>query len=223
MNRRKKAVGLLGLLLMTAVLFTGCGQSGSGSENAKDSAQTDAGTNMVEIKKDGIISNTTEEEFDEELYGDEEMLRDFILRNATTYNGQLGEELIAVKKLEVKKGRVTMVIEYGSGEAFSTLHGYPFFYGTVAEAYAQGYDLDVELYEAGTGEAGAASINREQLLEMGSRKIIITQLLPKEYLTIRTGGKILYIRGAECVKSDVAEIGTAEEGSERETAYIVFK
>ena len=174
-------------------------------------------------KKDGIISNTTEEEFDEELYGDEEMLRDFILRNATTYNGQLGEELIAVKKLEVKKGRVTMVIEYGSGEAFSTLHGYPFFYGTVAEAYAQGYDLDVELYEAGTGEAGAASINREQLLEMGSRKIIITQLLPKEYLTIRTGGKILYIRGAECVKSDVAEIGTAEEGSERETAYIVFK
>ena len=214
MNRRKKAVGLLGLLLMTAVLLTGCGQSGAGSENAKDSAQTDAGTNMVEIKKDGIISNTTEEEFDEELYGDEEMLRDFILRNATTYNGQLGEELIAVKK---------MVIEYGSGEAFSTLHGYPFFYGTVAEAYAQGYDLDVELYEAGTGEAGAASINREQLLEMGSRKIIITQLLPKEYLTIRTGGKILYIRGAECVKSDVAEIGTAEEGSERETAYIVFK
>ena len=79
MNRRKKAVGLLGLLLMTAVLLTGCGQSGAGSENAKDSAQTDAGTNMVEIKKDGIISNTTEEEFDEELYGDEEMLRDFIL------------------------------------------------------------------------------------------------------------------------------------------------
>ena len=47
MNRRKKAVGLLGLLLMTAVLLTGCGQSGAGSENAKDSAQTDDGTNMV--------------------------------------------------------------------------------------------------------------------------------------------------------------------------------
>ncbi len=224
MNRRKKVAGLFWLpVLLFALMLTGCGKTGGVQGDNENGQGADAGTNVVEIKKDGVISNTTEEDFGAEDYGDEEMLREFVLRTAAECNIQLGGEEIAVKKLEVKKERVTLVMEYSTGEAFSVFNGYPFFYGTVAEAYEKGYDLDVELQEAGGSGEGGASIGKDQLLEMGSRSIIITQPLPKEYLTIRTSGKILYISGAECIKNNEAKIGTIEEGSSREIAYIVFK
>lgn len=222
MNRRKKVAGMFWLpVLLFALALTGCGKTGGAQGENEYSQETGTGTNVVEIKKDGVISNTTEEDFEAEDYGEEEMLREFVLRTAADCNIQLGGEEIAVKKLEVKKERVTLVMEYGTGEAFSVFNGYPFFYGTVAEAYEKGYDLNVELQEAGS-ETGA-SIGKDQLLEMGSRSIIITQPLPKEYLTIRTSGKILYISGAECVKSNEAKIDTIEAGGSREMIYIVFK
>ena len=58
---------------------------------------------------------------------------------------------------------------------------------------------------------------------MGSRNIVIAQLPPREHLSVQTSGKILYISGAEYVKSNVARLDGPEEGSSRETAYIVFK
>ncbi len=223
MKKRNKAAGLLWLPLLIAVLtLAGCGSSGDGRGESDAGQDTGSSVNLLEIKKDGKLSNTTEEAFEAGEYGEEDALKDYVLRNAAECNEQLGEEQITVKKLEVKKGTVTLVMEYESGEAFGAFHDYPFFYGTVAQAYEEGYDLDVELYEAGA-DGGGASIGREQLLEMGSRNIVIAQLPPREHLSVQTSGKILYISGAEYVKSNVARLDGPEEGSSRETAYIVFK
>ena len=222
MKKRKKTAALLWLLLLIpALTLAGCGSGGGARGESETSQDTDSSVNLLEIKKDGTLSNTTKEAFAPGEYGEEEALKDYVLRNASECNAQLGEELVSVNKLEVKKETVTLVMEYGSGEAFSAFHDYPFFYGTVAQAYEAGYDLDVELYEAEAGEG--ASISREQLLEMGSRNIIIAQLPPREHLSVQTNGKILYLRNAQCVKNNVARLDGPEEGAVGETAYIVFK
>ena len=212
--------------VFSVLLFSlcGCGKSG-GSQAAGTEAETENnGSNLVTVKKDGVVVSTIEEAFVGE-YFDEESLKQFVLQNAADYNAEAGDDRVVVKKLEIKKDRAVLTMEYKTAEDYSGFNGYPFFYGTVSEAYDAGYDLDVELYEAGF-EADAdtteetPSIRKEELLEMGSRKIIITQAPEDENLTVKTSGKILYINGANLEKKNIA---TAGSDNGVITTYIVFK
>lgn len=208
----------IGMLLLLALSLAGCGKSGSGQAS-------DTGSNIAEVKKDGVITNTIEEDFDSRYY-DEDSLKEFVLKEASSYNNETGEERVTVKKLEVKKETVTLTMEYKTAEDFGTFNGYPFFCGTIAEAYAAGYDLDLELIDAGyqadedTAEE-LPSIGKEELLEMGSRRIIIVEVPAGESLTIKTSGKILYMSGAQLEKSNVAAVSADRE--EASKTYIVFK
>lgn len=227
MDRRRKSAAAV-LVLALALMLGGCGGSGAQGNGDLDTAQTDDFTNIVEIKKDGTLSNTTEAALLPED-ADEELVKDFVLRAASACNASLGGEQIAVKKLTVKKDRVTLTMDYQSAEAFGAFHNYPFFCGTVSEAYEQGYNLDITLTEAGydpdkaSGEP--ASVGKEDLLAMGSRNILIVQLPPSETLTVRTGGKILYLcgEGIDLQKNSTAYLQGKETDGVRETVYLVYK
>lgn len=212
MNRR---IRRLCVLLLLACSLAGCGESGRGQKGA----DAQVSSNIVEMKKDGMITNTIEEDFASEYY-DEQSLKDFIVKEAGRYNGRAGEECITVKKLEVKKGRAKLTMEYRTAEDYSLFNGYPFFCGTIAEAYEKGYNLDVELLDVEGTDDGQSAVTREQLLEMGSRRIVIVQLPETEgSLIVKTGGKILYQAGTESVKKDTAVIA----GGGNTPVYIVFK
>ena len=59
MNRRKKVAGMFWLpVLLFALALTGCGKTGGAQGENEYSQETGTGTNVVEIKKDGVISNT---------------------------------------------------------------------------------------------------------------------------------------------------------------------
>lgn len=211
--------------IFAALLLSLCGCGGGGSRGADAPAETkaeDTGSNIVTVKKDGVIVSTLEEAFAGE-YFDEETLKQFVLREAADYNAEAGDDRVAVKKLAVKKERASLTLEYRTAEDYAGFNRYPFFYGTVAEAYEAGYDMDVTFAEAGgkPGEDGESpSIGKSELLTMGSRRIIIAQVPKGENLTVKTGGKILYINGAELVKKNVASAGSDTDAI---TAYIVFK
>lgn len=221
MNKKIKMLGLL--FLLTAVCFTGCGGKNEKETSAKAKEE---GYNLVEIRKDGSIKSTIVEPFPES-YCDEDELKRFILQEAADYNGETGENSVSVKKFSVKKEMVTVSMEYGTSQDFGGFNAYPFFSGTVAEAYEEGYDFSGVVFL----EADAASkketaeeipsIQKEQLLEMGNRRIVIASLPEEETLTLKTSGKILYISGASCEKKNQALIKGSKGGTE--TAYIVFK
>ena len=213
MNRRIMTTALVFLL---AVSLAGCGK--------EKKTEDYEGSNTIEIKKDGSIVNTITDSFDGELY-DEELLEEFALREAAEYNHENGDESLSIKKLETGKGKVTLTMEYRTAEDFAEFNGYPFFCGTIDEAEKKGYDFSgVEFCEAGfepkkgTTEE-TPSIQEDELLKMGSRKIIIADVPEDEKLLIQTSGKILYINGAEYEKKNLAAI----EGSVEMPAYIVFK
>lgn len=213
MNRR---ILMAAMVFLLVVSLAGCGKD--------KKTEVYEGSNTVEIKKDGSITNTITDGFDSELY-EEERLEEFALKEAAEYNHENGEGAISIKKLEAEKEKVTLTMEYRTAEDFAEFNGYPFFCGTVSEAFDAGYDFaGVDLCEAGfepkkgTTEE-TPSIQREQLLEMGSRKIIIADVPEDENLTIKTSGKILYINGAKYEKKNLAAI----DGSGETPAYIVFK
>lgn len=213
MNRRIMATAVSLLLIFT---LCGCG-NGSTTEEYE-------GSNTAEIKKDGAITSTIQDSFLTQQY-DEELLEEFTLKEAAEYNHENGEGAISIKKLEVKNDKVTLVMEYQTAEDFENFNQYPFFSGTVEEAFAAGYDFNgVDFYEAGTAsekedQEEKASIQAEKLKEMGSRRIVIAQPPEEERLKVKTSGKILYISGAEYEKKNLAVI----EGGADVPAYIVFK
>lgn len=213
MNRR---ITMTTLVFLLVVSLAGCGKD--------EKTESYEGSNTIEIKKDGSIINTITDSFDSELY-DEELLEEFALREAAEYNHENGEEALSIKKLETGKEKVSITMEYRTADDFAQFNGYPFFCGTVSEAVDAGYDFtgvdfceaDFEPKEGTTEET--PSIQKEQLLEMGSRKIIIANVPEDERLLIKTSGKILYINGASYEKKNLAAI----EGSVEMPAYIVFK
>ena len=87
----------------------------------------------------------------------------------------------------------------------------------MADAYENGYDLNLQFTSA-DGDS-QASITREELLEMGSRKIVIVQLPKDELLTVDTGSKILYYAGDAVTGVEKSKADMAGEGM----ACLVFK
>lgn len=208
MNRRN--ILLTCMLFLCVCSLAGCGKKESGQQ---DGAAPDS--NVAEIGKDGVVTNNIEEDFSSGYY-DEESLEEFILKEAGRYNSRAGEDRIAVKKLEVKKETARLTMQYQSVEDFGAFNGYTIFCGTIAQAYDEGYNLDTELMDV---DGEGVSITRDQLLEMGSRKIIIAELPADEWLTIRASGKILYQSGAESAKKDTALIS----GGGTSPVYLVYK
>jgi len=213
----ERKVKIAGVFLLLSLCLAGCGGSGTDSKEVA-SKQAEVGSDTVEVKKDGVILNFIQEPFDVPYY-DGDSLEVFIQENIARYNGRAGEERISLQKLKIRKEDVEVTMEYESAEDYSAFNGFPFFCGTVAEAYEAGYDLDVVL-KSPQGEDDA-SVGKEQLLEMGSRKLIIAQVPKDDGLEIKTSGKILYMTGAELVKKDQALVSAGR--TEPSETYIVFK
>ncbi len=202
MVRRIKETAAFVLL---AFCLAGCGARG---EDAAESS-------VVEVKKDGSVLNTIKGSFSEEDHGDEDALKDFILHTAAEYNESAGEDRISVKKVKAANDRAELVLEYQTADDFGAFNEYSFFCGTVEEAYEAGYDLDQTYEDAGGGE----SITRDELLTMGSRRIVIGKLIKDEALTVKASGKILYCAGDSVreVSGDRAQI----EGDQ--TFWLIYK
>jgi len=210
---RKRVVA--GLLLLLLLCLAGCG---------KGKEERISESNVVEIKKDGSVKHTMKDEFPSEYY-DGELLKDFVMREASEYNKEYGKDAISIKKLDTEDEQVTLVMEYKTSEDYEQFNGYSFYCGTIADAREAGYDFsETELLEAGfEPEKGTTqetpSIGEEQLLGMGSRRILIVDVPQGENLLVETSGKILYINGAEYIKKNIAMI----EGDNSMPAYLVYK
>ncbi|WWR14825.1 hypothetical protein V1224_09975 [Lachnospiraceae bacterium JLR.KK008] len=204
------------IVLLSCVLFLfACGLAGCGKSEGKGQEAAAVDSYTAEIGKDGIVTSNIEEAFASEYY-DEESLKEFILMEAGRYNSRVGEDRITVKKLEVKKDTARLTMQFQSAEDFAAFNGYTMFSGTVAEAYEAGFDLQVTLDDVDTeGDV----ITRDQLLEMGSRGIVIIGLQAGERLTVKTSGKILYQSGAESVEKATAVIS----GDGASPVYLVYK
>ena len=206
---RKRKMMLL-VLAFSLFVLSGCGKA----QKEKEQEPSDTGAyNVVDVKKDGSVINTIEEPFEQEYYN-EERLKDLILSEVVDYNQEAGESRVEVKKLSVKKNVVKLVMKFKTAEDFGAFNQHDFFYGTVSDAYDAGYDMDITWKENG----GDGSITKAELLEMGSRKLIIAEGFQKEDITIKASGKILYTGGAAQAEGKDTAIFPQQELS-----YLVCK
>ena len=103
--------------------------------------------------------------------------------------GQEGEGIV-VDKFESADGRLMVRVKYPSADVYTAYNTDSYnhktlFCGTVAEAQEKGYDFDISMTDA----KGEKSIGKEDILGMGSSKILIAEFPSR----VKVTGKILYV------------------------------
>lgn len=205
-------------ILLAAFMFfllTGCGK-------------TAVEKTTIAIQKDGTIEHTIVEDFGE---GSVDALESMMSEKAAAYNNSnsAGEKGVTVDAVEAGEGVVRVVMTYPDADAFDGFMNMdvvevdpalraPFFYGTVEEAYVQGFDLEVELRSA---EDDSVLQGKDDILAMGKNRIIIydNEMNLGSPVQIRTQDKPLYISGNVSVAGkNVVEISGTEQ-----LAYILLK
>ena len=214
MRRTGKAAGIL----LAGLLLWGCGEQTT-EEQVEVNVETTSAC-AIEVMEDGSILETITEEFSQEYY-DEESLKNMILSEVAEFNRSHGNDTISVDKLENKKGKVSVEIRYPSAEIYTEYNTDEYnnralFHGTVSEAYAAGYSLDISM----TDVKGEETIGKAELLGMGEENILISEAP----LQIKVPGKILYVgEKVETDSKDEAHMLTDENGEAAGKYYVVYK
>mgnify|MGYP001114681162 FL=1 len=108
-------------------------------------------------------------------------LQSMMLEKTAAYNKNNADGEIAVKTVEEEDGIVKVVMTYPDAAAFDGFMNMdvvevdpalraPFFYGTVEEAFMEGYDLEITLQGV---ESEEVLQGKNDLLAKGEKKIII--------------------------------------------------
>lgn len=186
------------LLLLSTILavgLVGCGSTFKTEESA------------VYVKKDGTILGASIESFDEEVY-DTKDFEEFVKKEVQKYNENVGKTRVKVSKSEVKDGKASLFLKYESDEDYEEFTGETFFAGTVAEALAEGYTLDMEFYKVEKGKIGETVLFSD--IEDSDLKIVIME----EKIGLCVKGKIQFVsKNVELVDKDTITPGKDKEGN----------
>lgn len=165
----------------------------------------------LEIKKDGTLEQSIVETFEKDYY-DAIELQEMIESEISDFNLTDGSEKIQLNEVELKEDAAYPVLTYGDSTSYAEFNEVTFFYGTIAQAYEEGFDLDIMLTSAKDNE----EIGKDDILQMGDHYLVIAE----ESIEIETFHNIEYISGNVTLNGKKEAMVTTQEG---ELAYIIFK
>ena len=170
----------------------------------------------ISVANNGMVTSYLVEDFDKEYY-DVSGLADMAVKEAAAYNTEhQSSEIVPVSVEKVEKltdgsGRVIVAYKFDSPKTFSDYNDGVLFYGTVGQAQAEGYDLDVELTDVKKGTA----ITKEQLIQESERHILITDQKVKLYCP----HKVTHVSDGAALNTD----GSVDTALAEEAVYILMK
>ena len=172
---------MMGVLAAFILGMTACG--------TEDASVEENLMNSISIEKDGSIKSIIVEDFTESYYSVED-LKNMIQDTITDYRKQDPDSEITLETCEMVDQKVKVVLKYNSADTYSGYNSETLFVGTVQEAYAEGYDMNMSL--TGTDKEGT-KIGRQELLNMGENHIMIMENVIKDgTLRVNCYDTILY-------------------------------
>ena len=214
MSKRKRAgifAAVFFMLLQTHVL------AGCGSEKDLDPV-----TNL-KIDKNGGVTSTIVEDFDRDFYT-LDGLKDMIEAELASYDNSANPAIILQSgELTESEDKVIITIFYASCKDYEAYNDVELFFGTIAQAQAAGYDLNVKMTDVAGKEE---DIGKEELLAMQDFRILIVQQ-SAQVSQIVLPSKVLYFsEGAQLLNSTVVSLPQGEDAQDitwkGELTYIVI-
>lgn len=140
---------------------------------------------VITVSKDGTVTDTIRESFDEEYYSQQE-LQDEVLKAVASYNSRMGNEAVTVSKVQVDGGVTDVEMKYQSVEDYAAFNRETFFIGTPAQARLAGFDLN-KVYSAVSDPS--KTMGMAELFNTDGVLVLITDTTQ----TVVMSHKILYI------------------------------
>lgn len=158
-QKKKNQLLFLILLVLTILMVTGCG--GQSAELADKSS--------IRVFSDGHIEVRIVESFDQDYYNESELM-EMVTEEITTYNIKRGGEPIKVLSEELVNQQMILELAFEDSDSFNDYMPDTIFFGTVNDAYQEGYDFNRSLSVVGKD---GATIGKKDLLNMAKHKLII--------------------------------------------------
>lgn len=201
-------------VLCPLLLLTGCGEGES-------SAQI---TNL-QIDKNGKVTSNIVEDFGKDFYT-VESLEAMMQEEINAYNLS-HPDAILLKKAELsgtEEGKILVTMEYASCEDYMDFNGVELFYGTVTEAQAAGFDLNVKLIGA---SKSTETVGQSDILGMKDARILIIRQ-SAQVSQVSLPGKVLYMtEGTGLVDSKTISLpgpdNEADIAWKGELTYVILK
>ena len=196
-------------ITLTALTITGCGGA-----NVPDMIDKP----MISVAQSGEVTEYLVGEFGAERYNISE-LSSMAAEEAAIYNpanqpaSTPPATLEKGEALEDGSGRVGIVYQYDSADSYTGFNEGSLFYGTVGEAIAQEYSVNIDLVSAGGKDGGI--FTSDQLKQAVDRRLIIAPY----GVYIYCPGKVEYISDNAVMAEDGSVNATAAE----EPVYILLK
>lgn len=207
----KRSRNFIALVCLSAVLLAGCGQAG---------VQEAVESTTIYVDKNGGMTYYLIGEFDKNYYSLPELSAK-AADEANKFNKGAGEkQSVVVDKVEMlqeNESKVLIVYRFDGYTSFNEFNEKynkkynKIFYGTVDEAFSQGY-ITKALLRSVKDETVKTE---EQLKQEGTKKLIVTD----EKAVIYCPAKVAYISEGAVLNED----GSVDASAAEETVYILMK
>lgn len=152
------------------------------------------GATTIYVDNKGKVIETVVEDFSMPHY-DEEELNKSIEEEMTAYNESVGKEAVNLEYFKVENGIVKTQMTFESAADYEAFNNVEFFTGTIADALAAGYSMDVTLKNPANDEE---TIGIHEILTIQDKQVMIIQAPTR----LRTESKILYVSDDTAVISE---------------------
>lgn len=206
MNRFQKAI-----LPLCFCMFA---LAGCGSVKVPDTVDTTS----IAIKDDGTVTSYVVSAFDKDYYSVEE-LQTMAVEDASAYNEanttpeNATNPCISVEKVELIENtdKVLVLHQYNGTDSYADYNESVLFYGTVAQAILEGYDMNIDLIKVN----GTEVMEGTALQQSTDKHIIITDAKAQVYCP----EKVTYV-SHEAVMNEDGSVDTTQSES---YVYILMK
>lgn len=163
------------------------------------------------VDKKGKVSETIVENFDKEYYNVEE-LKSEMLAQIDEYNSTRNETAIKMTDVKLENNKVFVSIDFNSCTDYMNMLGEDLFYGTIDEAYDNGYKMDVTL----KGTLDGKKISKVEIMGMKDKHILIVS----EHAKVVLKEKIAYVSANVDVLGEKEARVLSESGG---LAYMILE
>lgn len=110
-------------------------------------------TSTLTFDKDGSVVFEEIAEFDSELYSEKDLKR-FVRSEIEEYNEKAADDKITLEKIKIKNDKCYIKTGYSTADIYADYTDYATYFGTIEEAYADGYTFDGKFAEVSEGIKG---------------------------------------------------------------------
>lgn len=156
----KKAL-LYTIMLLSFIILAGC------KKKEVFLSSDDVTANTFLVKRNGKLYVAIVEDFDKSYYNLSE-LNEFVTKEVNAYNQKVGSEEVTIEELELKNGKVIMILCYSKMAHYSAFNNMPAAYYS-ADTQNVALELPSQYVEAGKNDL----VDKDTAMKNGKNKVLV--------------------------------------------------